>query len=222
MPGNVNINIPPRLIESARAAQYANREALDGRALVGKIKAKAQRAAAVQAKPPLITPVGGLLEESRKPDTWRIWRRRTNAAATPYILFVNSNASRDDNFTIKINETTVGDVDFSADNTRQAYLFIWTEDAVLHKKIKDIYDEFYTNSRPGLTWFVIPVFDNPPTLDQDIIIEMMLTQQNDNGNFGTIFLNFVENEHRNRKETFYSDFLLSQGPAFKIKFPIFL
>ena len=80
MPGNVNINIPPRLIESARAAQYANREALDGRALVGKIKAKAmakaQRAAAVQARPPLTAPVGGPLEESRKPDTWRIWRKR--------------------------------------------------------------------------------------------------------------------------------------------------
>jgi hypothetical protein len=77
MAGHVNLSLPPRLIESARAAQYANREALGGRVLADKIKTKvkARRAAALRAQPLPPDRVGGALEE-RDPLKWRIWRKR--------------------------------------------------------------------------------------------------------------------------------------------------
>jgi len=77
MADRVNLNMPPRLIESARAAQYANREALGGRTLADKIKAKikARRAAVVRAQPLTPDRAGGALEE-RDPLKWRIWRKR--------------------------------------------------------------------------------------------------------------------------------------------------
>jgi hypothetical protein len=77
MASRVNLNLPPRLIESARAAQYANREALGGRTLADKIKAKvkARRAAALRAQPLPPDRVGGVLE-GRDPLRWRIWRKR--------------------------------------------------------------------------------------------------------------------------------------------------
>jgi hypothetical protein len=86
MPGNVNLNIPARLIESARAAQYANREALDSRVLSEKIKArvKARHAAALRQRP--VTPdrtTGGLLETG-DPLKWRIWRKRRAGAKITY------------------------------------------------------------------------------------------------------------------------------------------
>lgn len=77
MAGRVNLNLPPRLIESARAAQYANREALGGRTLADKIKAKikVRRAAVVRAQPLTPDRAGGALEV-RDPLKWRIWRKR--------------------------------------------------------------------------------------------------------------------------------------------------
>ena len=82
MPGKVNINIPPRLIESARAAQYANREALDGRVLSDKIKAKAKtQHTANAATRELAARATGELPDFRSPDYWRIWRRRKKSGA---------------------------------------------------------------------------------------------------------------------------------------------
>jgi hypothetical protein len=77
MPARVNLNVPPRLIESARAAQYANREALGGRTLADKIKAKAKarRDAALRAQP-LPPDRAGEAPEGRDPLKWRIWRKR--------------------------------------------------------------------------------------------------------------------------------------------------
>jgi hypothetical protein len=82
MTGRVNLNLPPRLIESARAAQYANREALGGRVLADKItaKVKARRAAALRSQPLPPDRVGGVLEE-RDPLKWRIWRKRRPSKA---------------------------------------------------------------------------------------------------------------------------------------------
>jgi len=82
MVDRVSLNLPPRLIESARAAQYANREALGGRTLTDKIKAKvkARRAALALVRAQPLTPdrAGGALEEleERDPLKWRIWRKR--------------------------------------------------------------------------------------------------------------------------------------------------
>jgi hypothetical protein len=77
MPGSVNINIPPRLIESARAAQYANREALDSRSLSSKIKANAKaRSTAVVSAQESATKTTGEFPDFRRSDYWRIWRRR--------------------------------------------------------------------------------------------------------------------------------------------------
>jgi hypothetical protein len=77
MPARVNLNVPSRLIESARAAQYANREALGGRTLADKIKAKARvrRDAALRAQP-LPPDQAGEAPEGRDPLKWRIWRKR--------------------------------------------------------------------------------------------------------------------------------------------------
>jgi hypothetical protein len=77
MPARVNLNVPPRLIESARAAQYANREALGARTLADKIKAKAKarRDAALRAQP-LPPDRAGEAPEGRDPLRWRIWRKR--------------------------------------------------------------------------------------------------------------------------------------------------
>ncbi|MBU6250969.1 MAG: hypothetical protein KGO47_07385 [Cyanobacteria bacterium REEB417] len=77
MASRVNLNLPPWLIESARAAQYANREALGARSLEAQIKAKVkQRKEAEERAKPLQTRQreGGLLEFQREP-TQRIWRR---------------------------------------------------------------------------------------------------------------------------------------------------
>lgn len=65
----VNLNVPPRLIESARAAQYANREALNSRELDARIKAKAEQrhAAALRAQPLPDDRVGGVLEFQQRP-----------------------------------------------------------------------------------------------------------------------------------------------------------
>jgi hypothetical protein len=78
MPGRVNLNIPPRVIESARAAQYANREALDGRALTEKIRAKVQarRAAVLRQQPGVAPDRGDDPPPARDPLKWRIWRKR--------------------------------------------------------------------------------------------------------------------------------------------------
>jgi hypothetical protein len=78
MPGRVNINIPPRVIESARAAQYANREVLDGRALTEKIKAKVQarRAVVLRQQPGAAPDRGDDSPPARGPLKWRIWRKR--------------------------------------------------------------------------------------------------------------------------------------------------
>jgi hypothetical protein len=78
MPGRVNLSIPPRVIESARAAQYANREALDGRVLTEKIKAKVQarRAAVLRQQPGVVPDRGDDSPPARDPLKWRIWRKR--------------------------------------------------------------------------------------------------------------------------------------------------
>jgi hypothetical protein len=78
MPARVNINIPPRVIESARAAQYANREALDGRVLTDKIKAKVQarRAAVLRQQPRAVPDRGDDSPPAQDPLKWRIWRKR--------------------------------------------------------------------------------------------------------------------------------------------------
>jgi hypothetical protein len=158
MPGNVNINIPPRLIESARAAQYANREALDGRALVSKIKAKAktQRAAAVQAKPPLTAPVGGLLEERRRPVAWRIWRRRnpvTSYVKSLKIEYVWTSGRDLDTVTSMTAPVTDGPLGWAAN--RVAKYISWQGDDTTDNGI-----EVITLGRPKLEEGFIPESKN--------------------------------------------------------------
>ena len=104
MAANVRINLPPRLIESARAAQYTNRAALDARVLDQKVEDRAaarygaiQRAAAESTQPlpnlvstsaPQLRPRttsqgGGILEFSSKPaPRIRLPRRRQSGFVT--------------------------------------------------------------------------------------------------------------------------------------------
>ena len=77
MAGRVDLRVPPRLIESARAAQYANREVLGARSLERQIKAKVkQRQEASERANPLQSGQreGGVLEFQQAP-LQRIWRR---------------------------------------------------------------------------------------------------------------------------------------------------
>lgn len=77
---NVKVNLPPRLIDSARAAQYANRDTLDRRELASKVQQKVRTDATREVKKfdPMATkkgPEGGQLEfESRKKP--RLWTKR--------------------------------------------------------------------------------------------------------------------------------------------------
>lgn len=83
MVDRVSLNLPPRLIEYARAAQYANREALGGRTLADKIKAKvkARRAAVALVRTQSLTTDQAAVEvlEPEDPLKWRIWRKRRPA-----------------------------------------------------------------------------------------------------------------------------------------------
>lgn len=77
----VDLRVPPRLIESARAAQYSNREALGARSLERRITAKVrQRKEAQERANPLQSGrrEGGVLEFRQAP-LQRIWRRPRRA-----------------------------------------------------------------------------------------------------------------------------------------------
>jgi hypothetical protein len=77
---NVRINVPPRLIEAARAAQYANRAKISNKERLERIKKGiAVQAAQQQKKNNALTQKreGGQLEFTRKKDQ-KIWTRRRN------------------------------------------------------------------------------------------------------------------------------------------------
>jgi hypothetical protein len=80
MAGRVNLNVPPRLIESARAAQYANREAQGARELDRRIEGKVrqQRQAAKRAQPQAqtIDGQGAVFDAPALKRVPRIWRKR--------------------------------------------------------------------------------------------------------------------------------------------------
>ena len=80
MAGRVNLNVPPRLIESARAAQYANREAQGARELARRIESKVrqQRQAAKRAQPQAQTAdgQGAVFDAPALKRVPRIWRKR--------------------------------------------------------------------------------------------------------------------------------------------------
>lgn len=80
MAGRVNLKVPPRLIESARAAQYANREAQGARELARRIenKVRQQRQAAIRARPQAQTAdgQGAVFDAPALKRVPRIWRKR--------------------------------------------------------------------------------------------------------------------------------------------------
>ena len=80
MAGRVRLNVPPRLIESARAAQYANREAQGARELARRIESKVrqQRQAAKRAQPQAQTfdGQGAVFDAPALKRVPRIWRKR--------------------------------------------------------------------------------------------------------------------------------------------------
>ena len=80
MAGRVNLNVPPRLIESARAAQYANREAQGARELARRIESKVrqQRQAAKRAQPQAQAAdgQGAVFDAPALKRVPRIWRKR--------------------------------------------------------------------------------------------------------------------------------------------------
>ena len=87
MTSRVRLNVPPRVIESARAAQHANREALSARQAAERIRSKAeQQQAAEQRAQGLRAPAAGATAQQRQIDGGqleftrrkgqRIWTRR--------------------------------------------------------------------------------------------------------------------------------------------------
>jgi hypothetical protein len=80
MAGRVNLNVPPRLIESARAAQYANREvqsaAEQARRLRGKVQQRQEAARRAQPQAQAADRRGGVFDAPAINRAPRIWRRR--------------------------------------------------------------------------------------------------------------------------------------------------
>ena len=88
MAGRVNLNVPPRLIESARAAQYANREAQGARELARRIESKVrqQRQAAkrAQSQSQTIDGQGAVFDAPALKRVPRIWRKRRPLGGSRY------------------------------------------------------------------------------------------------------------------------------------------
>lgn len=85
---DVRLNVPPRLIESARAAQYANRESLGSRELEERIKKRTKiKAVQERKKNPLAQQEreGGQLEFERK-ENYKIWTRRRRPTGNGWLL----------------------------------------------------------------------------------------------------------------------------------------
>ena len=121
-----------------------------------------------------------------------------------YIVFFNSNAAKDDNFTIKLNGTTLGDVDFSL-NTYKAYLFTWTEKKEDHEIIKKSINEIVRQKygSRAIAWAdAVIVESESPQPNDTAKIEMINIGNNNNGNFGDIYLGFLEDP--DPKQTVYN------------------
>jgi hypothetical protein len=73
----VNLRVPPRVVEDARAAQYANRETLAARDDARRVQRRVQQEvdAIRRAQPDLNRRLGGQLEFQRPP-LQRLWRRK--------------------------------------------------------------------------------------------------------------------------------------------------
>jgi hypothetical protein len=110
----------------------------------------------------------------------------------PYIAFVSFDAI-DDNFTIKVNSTTIGSVDFSQNQIFKACLFIWSGSDQDHEVVKELINTKLKQERGAtLVWAnVIAVQDNPPQSSDSVTIEMINIQNNNNSNFGYIYLGFL-------------------------------
>ena len=80
MAGRVNLNVPPRLIESARAAQYANREvqsaAEQARRLRGRVQQRQEAAKRAQPQAQTADGRGGVFDAPAIKRAPRIWRKR--------------------------------------------------------------------------------------------------------------------------------------------------
>jgi hypothetical protein len=204
MVGRVNLNLPPRLIESARAAQYANREALGGRTLADKIKAKikARRAAVVRAQPLTPDRAGGALEE-RDPLRWRIWRKRRPAGTVrnytieksrrivqdstpPQAVIVGPQPQTDtiDTWTIYVE----GD-DIEGKQIYYQVVFSFNQTLGYDNTNAGVYSllEGTEKSRIYLTTFTDPLTGNSSEPFFALIFERTyLVGANDSGNFGSI------------------------------------
>lgn len=90
---NVRLKLPPKLIESARASQYANRERQGVRETEVKLKKKAKRQAEEEVKKKQLDKdkqpdgrrVGGQLEHEKR-EQYKIWTRRRKRSGVGFIL----------------------------------------------------------------------------------------------------------------------------------------
>lgn len=126
--------------------------------------------------------------------------------ADGYIVFFNSNKVPDDNFTIKLNDVTLGDVDFSLSDYK-AYLFTWSEDKENHEIIKERINEIAKETNPFVTivWADVVIVESEAPQPNDIAkIEMIHIKSNNQGNGGRIYLGFLENP--DPTISFYSGF----------------
>jgi hypothetical protein len=90
---NVRLKLPPKLIESARASQYANRERQGVRETEVKLKKRAKRQAEEEVKKKQLDKdkqpdgrrVGGQLEHEKR-EQYKIWTRRRKRGGVGYLL----------------------------------------------------------------------------------------------------------------------------------------
>lgn len=161
---NVNLNIPPRLIEAAREAQYENRDRLNTRQNEDKIKEKIQIQARKEKKrkdPLSEERLGGQLEFGKK-DQYKIWTKK-RILIGPAFLFSEITIEAKQQFTFTYPSLPIA-VDASADNTLLLPVAIT--------------ERYYLSDEIDRTGKEAQLFNSYPLLSNDSINIFMVPQIN--------------------------------------------
>ena len=107
-----------------------------------------------------------------------------------HVLIANVNEAKDDNFNIYLNGIFLGPANLGQDNVKQAVLFIWSAT----QEIIDQVQVMYNIEIPDLIWTVKTIDGPAPAPGSPAIVSMENTGNNNNGNFGRIFVGFLDSK----------------------------
>jgi len=103
-----------------------------------------------------------------------------------HVAIININAVTDDNFDIFLNGNFLGSVDLSG-NRYKAFLFVWSDEPELIEQLKAMYAELGL----PLEWTTTTIAGTAPERGSPANIFMQNTRDNENGNFGSIYVGFL-------------------------------